>query len=149
MSDTTTEPTEAITLEAFVPAELLMDANARTNAEVTVDKAFVATLKAHAAASPEFPVHGDQTSRARCGNAVPVTIVRRPDGQLRVRTGHRRTIGCLRAGAYVLGFIAGDEGDERADQRARLIEQWQENHHREDMTVHDDTALLLLSLIHI
>jgi ParB family chromosome partitioning protein len=140
MSNTTAEP---ITLEAFVPAELLMDANARTDAEATVDKSFVAGVKARAAASPEFPVHGEQTSRARCGNAVPVTIVRRPDGQLRVRTGHRRTIGCIRAGAYVLGFIAGDEGDERTDQRARLIEQWQENHHREDMTVHDDTALLL------
>ena len=140
MSDTTAEP---ITLEAFDPAELLMDANARSDAEATVDKAFVASLKAHAATSPKFPVYGDRTRLAGCGNYVPITIVRRPDGQLRVRAGHRRNIGCMRAGARVLGFIAGDEGDERADLRARLIEQWNENHHREAMTVRDDTALLL------
>ncbi len=140
MSDTIAEP---ITLEAFNPAELLMDANARSDAEATVDKAFVASLKAHAATSPKFPVYGDRTQLAGCGNYVPITIVRRPDGQLRVRAGHRRNIGCMRAGARVLGFIAGDEGDERADLRARLIEQWNENHHREAMTVHDDTALLL------
>ena len=140
MSDTIAEP---ITLEAFDPAELLMDANARSDAEATVDKAFVASLKAHAATSPKFPVYGDRTQLAGCGNYVPITIVRRPDGQLRVRAGHRRNIGCMRAGARVLGFIAGDEGDERADLRARLIEQWNENHHREAMTVHDDTALLL------
>ena len=95
MSDTTAEP---ITLEAFDPAELLMDTNARSDAEATVDKAFVATLKAHAAASPKFPVYGNRTELAGCGNYVPITIVRRPDGQLRVRAGHRRNIGCMRAG---------------------------------------------------
>ena len=61
MSDTTAEP---ITLEAFDPAELLMDANARSDAEATVDKAFVASLKAHAATSPKFPVYGDRTRLA-------------------------------------------------------------------------------------
>ena len=127
MTDTATAA-EPITLEAFDPAGLLMDANARTNAEATVDKAFVAVLKAHAATSPEFPVHGDGLP---VRNYVPVTLVRRPDGQLRVRAGHRRTIGCMRAGVPVLGFVAGDEGDEQADRRARLIEQWNENHHRE------------------
>jgi hypothetical protein len=73
-----------------------------------------------------------------CGNHVPITIVRRPDGQLRVRAGYRRAIGCMRAGVPVLGFVAGAEGDERADRRARLIEQWNENHHREPMTVGDE-----------
>jgi ParB family chromosome partitioning protein len=129
MSDTTAEP---IILEAFHPGDLLLDANARTNAEATVTKADVALCKTIAAARP-----------GGCGNHVPITIVRRPDGQLRVRTGHRRTIGCQRAGVRVLGFVAGDEGDERADRRARLIEQWNENHHREPMTVRDDTAVLL------
>ena len=140
MSDTAAEP---ITLEAFDPAELLMNANARSDAEATVDKAFVASLKTHAATSPKFPVYGDRTRLEGCGNYVPITIVRRPDGQLRVRAGHRRNIGCMRVGARVLGFIAGDERDERADLRARLIEQWNENHHREAMTVRDDTGLLL------
>jgi ParB family chromosome partitioning protein len=129
MSDTTAEP---ITLEAFHPGDLLLDANARTNAEATVTTADVALCKTIAAARPDG-----------CGNNVPITLVRRPGGQLRVRTGHRRTIGCQRAGVPVLGFVAGDEGDERADRRARLIEQWNENHHREPMTVRDDTAVLL------
>jgi ParB family chromosome partitioning protein len=129
MSDTTAEP---ITLEAFNPADLLLDANARTNAEATVTKADVALCKTIAAVRPDG-----------CGNNVPITLVHRPGGQLRVRTGHRRTLGCQRAGVPVLGFIAGDEGDERADRRARLIEQWNENHHREPMTVRDDTAVLL------
>ena len=39
----------------------------------------------------------------------------------------------MRAGVSVLGFVAGDEGDEQADPRARLIEQWNENHHREEI----------------
>jgi ParB family chromosome partitioning protein len=140
VTEATAEP---ITLEAFDPADLLMDANARSDAEASVDKAFIASCKARAAASPGFPVHGDQARLAKCGNSVPITIVRRPDGQLRVRAGHRRNIGCQRGGVSVLGFIAGDEGDERADQRARIIEQWNENHHREKMTVRDDTAALL------
>jgi ParB family transcriptional regulator, chromosome partitioning protein len=128
MSDTT----ESITLEAYNPGDLLMDANARTNAEATVTKADVALCKTIAASRPDG-----------CGNNVPITIVRRPDGRLRVRAGHRRNIGCLRAGVPVLGFVAGAEGDERADRRARLIEQWNENHHRAPMTVRDDTAVLL------
>ena len=129
MSDTTTEP---ITLEAYNPGDLLMDANARTGAEATVTKADVALCTTIAASRPDG-----------CGNNVPITIVRRPDGRLRVRAGHRRNIGCLRAGVPVLGFVAGAEGDERADRRARLIEQWNENHHRVPMTVRDDTAVLL------
>ena len=124
--------TQSITLESFDPAELLVDVNARSKAEDTVDKAFIATLKAHAATSPDG-----------CGNYVPVTIVIRPDGQLRVRAGARRTIGCQRAGVRVLGFVAGHEGDEQADRRARLIEQWNENHNREPMTVTDETTALL------
>jgi ParB family chromosome partitioning protein len=123
---------EPITLEAFDPATLLMDANRRSNAEATVDKAFVAELKAYAKLSPR-----------RCGNHTPVELRRRPDGQLRVRTGHRRTIGCIRAGVPVFGFVAGDEGDERADLVSRLLGQWHENHGRVDMTTSDDTGLLL------
>ena len=85
-----------------------MDANARSDAEATVDKAFVAELKAYAKVSPRG-----------CGNHTPVEL-RRSDGQLRVRTGHRSTIGCIRAGVPVFGFVAGDEGDERADLVSRL-----------------------------
>jgi ParB family chromosome partitioning protein len=129
MSDTATEP---IILQAYDPGDLLMDANARSNAQATVTKADVALCTTIAASRPDG-----------CGNNVPITIVRRPDGRLRIRAGHRRNIGCLRAGVPVLGFVAGAEGDERADRRARLIEQWNENHHRVPMTVRDDTAVLL------
>ena len=129
MSDTTNQP---ITLQTFHPADLLMDANARSNATATVSEADAALCKSIAASRPDG-----------CGNNVPITIVRRPDGQLRVRTGHRRTIGCMRAGVPVLGFVAGDEGDARSARRARLIEQWNENHHREPMTVGDETAVVL------
>jgi len=115
MSDTT----EPITLQAYNPGDLLMDANARSNAQATVTKADVALCTTIAASRPDG-----------CGNNVPITIVGRPGGRLRVRAGHCRTIGCLRVGVPVLGFIAGAEGDEAADRRARLIEQWNENHHR-------------------
>jgi ParB family transcriptional regulator, chromosome partitioning protein len=43
----------------------------------------------------------------------------------------------------VFGFVAGDEGDERADLVSRLLGQWHENHGRIDMTASDDTGLLL------
>ena len=66
MSDATTEP---ITLEAYNPGDLLMDANARANAEATVTKADVALCKTIAASRPDG-----------CGNNVPISIVRRPDG---------------------------------------------------------------------
>ena len=129
MTDTAAEP---ITLEAFDPGALLLDANMRTNAEATVTKADVSFCKTIAA-----------TRADGCGNFVPVTLVRRPGGQLRVRTGHRRTIGCQRAGVPVLGFVAGDEGDARTDRRARLIEQWNENHHRQPTTLADDAVTVL------
>ena len=129
MTDTAAEP---IVLEALDPGALLLDANTRSNAEATVTKADVALCKTIAAQRKDG-----------CGNFVPVTLVRRPGGQLRVRAGHRRTIGCQRAGVKVLGFIAGDEGDDTADLRARVIEQWTENHHRQAMTVADETAAVL------
>jgi ParB family chromosome partitioning protein len=126
------DTTEPIILQAYHPGDLLMDANARTNAQATVTKADVTLCKTIAASRPDG-----------CGNNVPITIVRRPDGALRVRAGHRRNLGCLRAGVLVLGFVAGAEGDEAADRRARLIEQWNENHHRVPMAVRDESAVVL------
>ncbi len=57
--------------------------HSRGNAGATVDKAFAASCKAHAANSPPG-----------CDNSVPITTVRRPGGQLRVRTGHRPSAAC-------------------------------------------------------
>ena len=120
-----------------------MDANSRTDAEESVTAGDVASAKAHAATSPGFPAHADRTRQAKCGNEVPIEIRRRPDGSLRVRDGHRRNIMCQRAGVTVLGYIAGDEGDDTADTRARLLAQRLANHHRVDLKPSDDTALLL------
>jgi ParB family chromosome partitioning protein len=131
MSDPTTEP---ITLEAFVPAELRIADNARTDAEATITKEWIAQLKAHAAIDP--------TGKG-CGNHTPVPVVRCPDGELEILFGARRTLGCIRAGVYLLGYIAGDKGDDQAARRARLIDQFTENVHREPMKRSDEAALIL------
>ena len=70
MSDTTAEP---ITLEAFNPADLLLDANARTNAEATVTKADVALCKTIAAARTAScgSVPGTAAPSAACVLASP------------------------------------------------------------------------------
>ena len=119
-------------LAAFNPAELDMSANSRTDAEASVTADDVASAKAHAGLAE----HG-------CGNEVPIELRRRPDGTLRVRDGHRRTIMCQRAGVPVHGYVAGAEGDEQADLRARLLGQWFANHHRVAPSRSDDTNLLL------
>ena len=119
-------------LGAFDPAALDMTANARAGAEDTVTDEDVAGAKAMANAHD----YG-------CGNALPAELRRRPDGLLRVRDGHRRAIMCTRAGVPLFAFIAGAEGDEQADTRARLIGQWYSNHHREDFRRSDDARLLL------
>ena len=79
-----------VTPRGVRPADLLMAANSRSNIEATVDKAFVASCKAHAANSPQG-----------CDNSVPITTVRRPDGQLRVRTGHRPSAACALVSPYL------------------------------------------------
>jgi ParB family transcriptional regulator, chromosome partitioning protein len=131
MTDTTAEP---ITLEAFDPAELRIADNVRTDAEATITKEWVAQLKAHAAVDP--------TGKG-CGNHTPVAVVRCPDGELEILFGARRTLGCIRAGVYLLGYIAGDKGDDQAARRARLIDQFTENVHREPMKRSDEAALIL------
>ena len=129
MPDTTAEP---ITLQALIPAELRIADNARTDAEETITKEWIAQLKAHAAADPRG-----------CGNHTPVPVVRCPDGELEILYGARRTLGCIRAGVYLLGYVAGDKGDDQAARRARLIDQFTENHHREPMRRSDEAALIL------
>ena len=145
-----------LTGRAFDPVTLIMDANARTGAEDTIDKAFVGTFRERA---KDPAAHG-------CGNFVPVIVKRLaiggdhthdddgtvegcpgcfPDEAFRVRTGHRRVLACLRAGVKVLGLVAGDEGDPAAEQRARLVEQFNENYWRTPLT-HADTAQLMLDL---
>ena len=72
MSDTGTATAEPITLQAFVPAELRIDDNARTDAEATINKECVAQLKEHAKVpSPDG-----------LREPHPCPLVRCPDGEL-------------------------------------------------------------------
>ena len=141
MSDTTTTTTEPITLQAFVPAELRIGDNARTDAEATITKEWVAQLKEHAKHSPiSFP--SPDGTLVTCGNHTAVPVVRCPDGELEILFGARRTLGCIRAGVYLLGYIAGDKGDNQAARRARLLDQLTENTGRVPMRRSDEAALV-------
>jgi ParB family chromosome partitioning protein len=143
MSDTTTEPAQAIMLEAFDPAELIVEGNYRSEIDRTITAEWVGQLAEHFKRSQRrFPVHGTPGAASPCGNHTAVAIVTRADGTLRVLIGSRRVLGCLRAGAPVLGYIAGPEGDTDAERRAELIDQFTENHGREPTTTEDDAGLV-------
>jgi ParB family chromosome partitioning protein len=143
MSHPTTEPTQAITLEAFDPAELIVEGNYRSEIDRTITAEWVGQLAEHFKRSQRrFPVHGTPDAASPCGNHTAVAIVTRPDGALRVLIGSRRVLGCLRAGAAVLGYIAGPEGDTDAERRAELIDQFTENHGRVATTTEDDAGLV-------
>jgi ParB family transcriptional regulator, chromosome partitioning protein len=137
-SDTTAAP--AVTLHAFVPAELDATGNYRRDLKIT--KEWVGQLKDHARTSPGYPVDGAADQVMPCGNHTPVPLARREDGTLRVLFGFRRVAGCEQAGVFVLGYVAGPDGDTAAEQRARLIDQFTENHGREDTTRSEDAGLI-------
>ena len=141
MSDITTTA-EPITLQAFVPAELRIADNVRTDAEATITTKWVAQLKEHAKHSPLLYPAPDGT-QVTCGNNTAVPVVRCPDGALEILFGARRTLGCIRAGVYLLGYIAGDKGDDQAARRARLIDQLTENTGRVPMKRSDEAAVIL------
>jgi ParB family transcriptional regulator, chromosome partitioning protein len=125
---TETPPPGPVTLQAFVPAELDMDDNYRTDAEATITKEWVAVLAEHAKHSPPFTSATDPDHAYPCGNGTPVALFTKDDGTPKLMTGGgRRVLGCLRAGVFVLGYIAGAVTDDAAVQRARLIDQLTEN----------------------
>src|SRR5581483_8556268 len=92
--------------------------DAELDALLEVDDAFVASLKATG------------------GNFDPVALLNRKDTRddlhpyLVKHGGARRVRGCIRAGTPLLVFVAGDEDDDQAEQLARLVSQWRENHDR-------------------
>src|SRR6188472_394737 len=96
------------------PAELLIDVNVRKDDRL--DKDFIASIK-------------------ELGVLVPITAVRKTEGELRVRFGHRRTRAALEVGlGSVPVEIIGDEGEDDAAQIERIVSQYAENEHRAGLT---------------
>jgi ParB family chromosome partitioning protein len=114
---------DQIVLQEFDPDDLLSDKNVRFDTAATVDADFTASIR-------EF------------GNIEPITVVRTAEGQLRIRTGHRRAAACKLAKRPVRGLVIGDERDTPADQIARLYQQFSENHHRTGLTQLEDAGVV-------
>ena len=132
------------TLEYFDPAEVAIGANYRTgrltvpaddldddqlDALLGVDDAWAATLAAAG------------------GNFDPVALLRRhdpadPRRYVIKHGGARRLRGCRRAGLPLLGYVCGDEDDNRSEDLARLVAQWRENHDRQITTAAADAAAI-------
>jgi ParB family chromosome partitioning protein len=109
-------------VEQLDPRTLLLDKNVRLSAEA--DRDFVASIK-------------------DVGLLQPITAVRTTDRQLRVRFGHRRTVGAIAAGlATVPVEIIGDEGTDSAAGIERLVRQGAENTYRAALTVSEDAAVV-------
>lgn len=102
------------------PRELLVDRNIR---EVRLDPAFVGSIKER-------------------GVLVPITAVRTADGKVRVRLGHRRTLGAIQADqATVPVQIAGNEEEDDAASIDRIIDQHAENAHRDGLTIAENVGI--------
>jgi ParB family chromosome partitioning protein len=109
-STTTTTAGGTPTVEQVEPASLLVDRNVRV--QVSLDKAFIDSVREH-------------------GVLVPVVAVRTPEGQLRVRFGHRRTAAAIEADAKTVPVVVvADETDSDEAEVQRLVQQWAENEHR-------------------
>ena len=93
------------------PSTLLVDTNIR--AELRLDTAFCASVKAH-------------------GVLVPLVGVQTPDG-VRVRAGHRRAAAAVAAGLATIPVMITDT-DTDTDEAVRIIEQMAENDHRIPIT---------------
>ena len=112
--------TASPTFEMVDPATLLIDVNVRD--DLNLSKEFVASIKDH-------------------GVLVPIVAVRSDDG-LRVRMGHRRTAGAVKAERPLVPVVIVDsDADGDAEQIARLLEQHAENTHRAGLTVGEDAAV--------
>jgi ParB family transcriptional regulator, chromosome partitioning protein len=124
MTDTiTTDPDDAAntesraagTIEHIDPHTLVLDPNVRDEADVDAD--FLASIKEH-------------------GVLIPIAAVRDADGQVRVRSGQRRTLAAREAGLSTVPVYVrpASAGDERAQLVERVSEQIVENDQRRQIT---------------
>lgn len=103
-----------VSLRWVAPGDLLIDANARTDAHLTA--AFLASIR-------------------DLGVLTPVVAVESPEG-LRVQKGQRRTLAAVEVGRDGIPvYVVPDGGDVE-----RIVGQLAENHDREAMTAADDAA---------
>jgi ParB family chromosome partitioning protein len=112
----------AAVLEHLNPAELLMDANVRT--DMRLDPAFVESIRDD-------------------GVLVPLVGVRTASGQVRVRYGHRRALAAIQAAhPTVPVFIAADETGGSPEEIDRILTQYAENTHREALTAAEQAGVV-------
>jgi ParB family chromosome partitioning protein len=107
-----TTPTELVHVD---PNNLLTDYKVR--ADTAADRTLVASVREH-------------------GVVQPIVAVRLPDGRLRVRMGHRRTLAAIAAGRGSVPVVVSATEDD-ADTAERIVQQWAENEHRADLTTGD------------
>jgi ParB family chromosome partitioning protein len=111
------------TVEQIDPALLLVDINIRTHA--ALDKDFLASIK-------------------ELGVLVPVVAVRTPEGELRVRFGHRRTLAAVEVGRPSVPVVIITDDDTAATgesgEAARIVAQWHENEQRAGLSTSDKVA---------
>lgn len=108
------ESTQAANTELVDPSTLLVDVNIRTDA--ALDKGFLGSIR-------------------DLGVLVPIVAVRTPEGSLRVRYGHRRTLAAIEVGRDLVPVMV--VGDDDADEVARIVGQWHENDHRTGLSTTD------------
>ena len=112
-----TKPTRPTVRVDADPATLLLDHNVRLT--TTADKTLTESVRDH-------------------GVLVPIVAVRTPDGALRVRYGHRRTLAAIAVGLPTVPVD--DVADEDDDQVDRVLRQWAENEHRQPLQTQDRIA---------
>jgi hypothetical protein len=127
-----------VELEYFDPAAVAIGSNYRAGGtQINPDELDPAELDRLLGVDDAFI----ESISAAGGNFEPVALLRRRKAPGRRKTvdgravvikhgGARRLRGCARAGVQLLGYVCGDEDDAKADQLARLIAQWDENHQR-------------------
>lgn len=118
---TETTQTTGPVVEYWLAKDLLTDKNVRLDPRL--DAEFKASVKEH-------------------GVLQPVIAVQTADGRIRVRMGHRRVLAAAAAKIPVPVLVIGQEGDDKAEDAARIMAQYAENTHRAALTTRETVALV-------